>query len=342
MNITMIGLDLAKNVFQVHGTDATGQVFRRQLRRAQVEPFFAKLAPSVVGMETCSGAHYWARVLQRLGHEVRMMPAQYVKPYVKRNKNDSRDAEAIWEAMSRPTMRFVAPKTEEAQALLAMHRTRALLVRQRTMTANALRSNLAEFGIVAAQGHKGLQMLMAQLVAPTCPLPEPAQLALAALARQWAQVDMAVRELERRIARVAREQEPARRLTTIPGVGPLGATATLAKVPDVSVFRTGRDFAAWIGLTPRESGTGGKQRSGHISKKGDRSLRQLFIMGARAQLNRVRTHGTSDPWLRDLMARRPQKVVVVALAAKTARIVWALLKTGERYRAKDHRALAAA
>ena len=342
MNTIMIGLDLAKNVFQVHGSDAAGQVFRRKLRWAQVELFFAKLAPCVVGMEACGGAHYWARVLQRLGHEVRMMPAQYVKPYVKRNKNDSRDAEGIWEGMSRPTMRFVKPKSEEAQALLAMHRTRALLVRQRTMVANALRSTLAEFGIVAAQGSKGLHTLMEQLAAPTCPLPEPAQVALSLLARQWVQVDGAVHELERRIVRVAREQEPARRLTEVPGVGPLGATAALAKVPDVNMFRTGRDFAAWVGLTPRECGTGGKQRSGGISKRGDRMLRQLFIMGARSRLNRARTHGTNDPWLRDLMARRPQKVVVVALAAKTARIVWALLKTGERYRAKDQRALAAA
>lgn len=342
MNTIMIGLDLAKNVFQVHGTDATGQVFRRKLRRSEVEPFFAKLAPCVVGMEACGGAHYWARVLQRLGHEVRMMPAQYVKPYVKRNKNDSRDAEGIWEGMSRPTMRFIKPKSEEAQALLAMHRTRALLVRQRTMAANALRSTLAEFGIVAAQGSKGLQTLIEELAAPTYPLPEPAQVALSLLARQWAQVDGAVHELERRIARVAREQEPARRLTEVPGVGPLGATAALAKVPDVNMFRTGRDFAAWVGLTPRECGTGGKQRSGGISKRGDRTLRQLFIMGARSRLNRARAHGTDDPWLRDLMARRPQKVVVVALAAKTARIVWALLKTGERYRAKDQSALAAA
>jgi transposase len=335
MTTIMIGLDLAKNVFQVHGIDVKGAVtVQRQLRRAQVVPFFAKLAPCVVGMEACGGAHYWARTLQGLGHEVRIMPAHYVKPYVKRNKNDSRDAEAICEAMSRPTMRFIRPKSEAAQAMLAMHRTRALLVRQRTMAANALRANLAEFGIVAAQGNAGLRTLMEQLVSPTCPLPALAQAALALLAGQWVQVDIAVRELELRIVRSAKEQEAARRLMEIPGVGPLGATAILAKVGDVSVFRTARDFAAWLGLTPRQSGTGGKQRSGGISKQGDHTLRQLLIMGARSRLNQVRRNAASDPWLRDLVARRPIKVAVVALAAKMARVIWALLKTGERYRAK--------
>jgi transposase len=343
MTTTMIGLDLAKNVFVVHGIDASGGVtMRRQLRRSQVEPFFAKLTPCVVGMEACGSAHYWARTLQRLGHEVRMMPAQYVKAYVKRNKTDGRDAEAICEAMSRPTMRFVRPKSEEAQAMLAMHRTRELLVRQRTMAANALRATLAVFGIGAAQGTKGLRTLMQQLAAQTCPIPAVGQGALSLLARQWEQVDLAVRELERRIARVAREQKDAQRLMQVPGVGPLGSTASLAKVPDINAFRTARDFAAWVGLTPRQSGSGGKQRSGGISKQGDRTLRQLFIMGARAQLNQVRRHGTDDPWLRALMARRPTKVVVVALAAKIARTIWALLKTGEQYRTRDQRARAAA
>jgi transposase len=343
MSPIMIGLDLAKNVFQLHGVDGEGKVvIRRQLRRAQVEPFFAALGPCVVGMEACGGAHHWARTLRRLGHEVRLMPAQYVKPYVKRNKTDGRDAEAICEAMSRPTMRFVSVKSEDAQAVLAMHRTRALLVRQRTMGANALRATLAEFGIVAAQGNAGLRTLMEQVGSQTCPIPAPAQAALSLLARQWEQVDMAVRELDRRIGRVAREQEAAQRLMEIPGVGPLGATAVLAKVTDVSVFRTARDFAAWLGLTPRESGTGGKQRSGGISKQGDRPLRQLLIMGARSWLNQVRMRGTDDRWLLDLLARRPVKVVVVALAAKMARIIWALLATGQHYRAKAHRAAVAA
>jgi len=335
MNTIMIGLDLAKNVFQVHGIDADGAVtVQRKLRRAQVEPFFAALAPCMVGMEACGGAHHWARTLQRLGHEVRMMPAHYVKSYVKRNKTDSRDAEAICEAMGRPTMRFVSVKSEEAQAVLAMHRTRALLVRQRTMTANALRANLAEFGMVAAQGNKGLRLLMDQLAAQSCPIPAAAQVALSLLARQWESVDAAVRELDAGLARVAREQEAARRLMEIPGVGPIGATAILAKVPDVNVFGTARDFAAWLGLTPRQSGTGGQQRSGGISKQGDRTVRQLLIMGARARLNHARGR-EADPWLRDLLARRPTKVAIVALAAKMARIIWALLKTGQHYRAKE-------
>lgn len=333
MNTIMIGLDLAKNVFQVHGVDAAGQVtMRRKLRRSQVERFFAELAPCVVGLEACGGAHHWARVLGRLGHEVRLMPAHYVKPYVKRNKTDGRDAEAICEAMDRPTMRFVAVKSEEQQAIVALHRTRGLLVRQRTMTANALRAGLAEFGIVAAQGNAGLRKLMQELAAGHCSIPELARAALSFLAVQWENLDGAVRDLERRIARVARQQEAARRLMEIPGVGPLSASAFAAKVPDVSMFRTARDFAAWLGLTPRQKGTGGKPRSGAISKQGDRTLRQSLIMGGRAQLAHARRIGIKDPWLRALLARRPFKVAVVALAARMARIIWALLKTGERYR----------
>jgi transposase len=333
MNTIMIGLDLAKNVFQVHGVDATGAVtVRRQLRRGQVERFFAGLAPCIVGLEACGGAHHWARLLQRLGHEVRMMPAGYVKPYVKRNKTDGRDAEAICEAMSRRTMRFVAVKSEAAQAVLALHRTRGLLVRQRIMTANALRAGLAEFGIVAALGNKGLHTLLAELAAGPDGVPEDARVALSLLAVQWENLDGAVRDLEARIVRSARAQEAARRLMEIPGVGPLGASASIAKVPDAGVFRTARDFAAWVGLTPRQGGSGGKQRSGGISKQGDRMLRQLLILGATARLAYARARGTADPWLRGLLARRPFKVAAVALAAKMARIIWVLLKTGERYR----------
>jgi transposase len=341
MKTIMIGLDVAKSVFQVHGIDAAGAVtVCRKLRRAQVEPFFAGLAPCVVGLEACGGAHHWGRLLAALGHEVRMMPAHYVKPYVKRNKTDGRDAEAICEAMGRPTMRFVVVKSEAAQAMLALHRTRALLVRQRTMTANALRAGLAEFGIVAAPGNRGLHTLLEELAAGRHPLPELAHAALSVLAVQWENVDRAVRELDRRIARSAREQEPARRLMEIPGVGPLAASAVLAKMPDAGVFRTGRDFAAWLGLTPRQSGTGGKQRSGGISKQGDRSLRTLLILGATARLAHARRRA-NDPWLNRLLGRRPFKVVAVALAAKIARVIWAMLKTGQHYGA-NHRAAAAA
>ena len=331
--ISMIGVDLAKNVFQVHGVDASGQVvLRRQLRRGQVERFFAELPPCVVGMEACGGAHHWARVVQRLGHEVRLMPASYVKPYVKRNKNDGRDAEGVCEAMQRPTMRFVPVKSEEQQGVLAVHRTRALLVRQRTMTGNALRAGLAEFGIVAAQGLKGLRQLMSELAAGECPIPDTARAALSLLAVQWEHLDRAVDKLEREIVRAVRAEATACRLLEVPTVGPIGASAVLAKVPDPRMFRSARDFAAWLGLTPRQFGTGGKQRSGGISKKGDRTIRTLLVLGATSYLRQEMARGVKDPWLRDRLARRPFKVAAVALAAKTARIIWAMLVTGECYR----------
>ena len=271
--VSMIGLDLAKNVFQVHGIDAAGKVVvRRQLRRSQLEKFLAALPPGVVvGMEACSGAHHWGRVIERLGHEVRMMPAAYVKPYVKRNKNDGRDAEGICEAMGRPTMRFVPVKSLESQAVLVLHRTRRLLVRQRTMSANAFRSALSEFGLVAAQGLKGLRSLMEALDDPA--IPDTARLPLRVLAQQWERFNADICKLEAQIVRAAKSDEVARRLMAIPGLGPIGATAILAAVPDARVFKSARDFAAWLGLTPRQFGTGGKQLSGGISKKGDRTLR---------------------------------------------------------------------
>ena len=337
MKTIMIGLDLAKNVFQVHGIDAeSGQVLmRRQLRRAQMERFFASLPPAMIGMEACGGAHYWARMAQSFGHEVRLMPAAYVKPYVKRNKSDGRDAEATCEAMQRPTMRFVPVKNESQQAIQLLHRTRALLVRQRTMAANALRAGFAEFGIVTAQGNKGLCTLIARLEpAADAPIPDVARQVLAVLAHRWTELDTAIRALERRIVSAARGDEAARRLMEIPGVGPIGASAIVAAVPDARVFRSGRGFAAWLGLTARQTGTGGKQRSGGISKQGDRTIRTLLILGTSARLRHERAHGFKDPWLRELFARRPYKVVAVALAAKTARIIWALLAKGEHYRAR--------
>jgi transposase len=331
--ISMIGLDLAKNVFQVHGVDGCGQVvLRRQLRRGQVERFFAELPPCVVGMEACGGAHYWARVVQQLGHEVRLMHASYVKPYVKRNKNDGRDAEGVCEAMQRPTMRFVPVKSEAQQGVLAVHRTRELLIRQRTMTGNGLRAGLAEFGIVAAQGVKGLRQLMSALVAGDCAIPEAARAALSLLAVQWEHLDRAVAKLEGEIVRAVRAEATACRLLEIPAVGPIGASAVLAKVTDPHVFRSARDFAAWVGLTPKGSGTGGKHHSGHISKQGDKTLRTLFVLGATSHLRQEIARGVKDPWLRELLARRPFRVVAVALAAKTARVIWAMLVTGEFYR----------
>jgi transposase len=329
----MIGLDLAKNVFQVHGVDGSGAaVLRRQLRRGQVEKFFAQQPPTLVGVEACGSAHHWARVIGRYGHEVRLMPPAYVKPYVKRNKNDGRDAEAICEALSRPTMRFVPVKSVEQQSTLAVLNTRALLVRQRTMVANALRAMLSEIGVVAAQGVKGLRELMQRLAQPSAEVPELMREALLVLVRQWETLDAAERALERHIKQAAAVDRDARRLMQVPSVGPIIASSVLAKVPDARVFRSGRGFAAWLGLTGRDRGTGGKSRPGPISKQGDRTLRALLINGASAHLRQARRRGISDPWLRELLARRPYKVVLVALAAKTARIIWAMLATGEHYR----------
>jgi transposase len=276
--VSMIGLDLAKNVFQVHGIDASGKVvMRRQLRRSQMEKFFAGLARGVViGMEACGGAHHWGRLAQKHGHEVRMMPATYVKPYVKRNKNDDRDAEGVCEAMGRPTMRFVPVKSVDTQAALALHRTRRLLVRQRTMTANALRSALAEFGMVAATGWQGLRSLIEAVDDPASAVPQAARMPLQILARQWERLNADIGKMDDEIVRAAKSDAVARRLMAIPGLGPIGATAILAAVPDAGVFNSGRDFAAWLGLTPRQFSSGGKQRSGGISKQGDRALRTLL------------------------------------------------------------------
>jgi len=331
--ISIVGLDLAKNVFQVHGVDASGGVvLRRQLRRGAVEKFFAQLPPCTVGVEACGSAHHWARVIGGYGHQVRLMPPAYVKPYVKRNKNDGRDAEAICEAVSRPTMRFVPVKSVEQQATMAVHTTRGLLVRQRTMVANSLRAALSELGMVAAQGIKGLRELMAKLKDPSDEIPEMMRSALLLLANHWRALDADERLLERQIAKAARADREARRLMEAPCVGPMIASTVLAKVPDATVFRSGRNFAAWIGLTGRDHGTGGKHRPGHISKQGDRMLRALLISGASAYLRHQKARGVSDPWLKDLLARRPYKVVMVALAAKTARIIWAMLVKGEPYR----------
>ena len=333
MKTIMIGLDIAKTVFQVHGIEEAGKVVhRRRLRRSQLEAFFSELAPAVVGMEACGTAHHWARLLQSLGHEVRLMAPAYVKPYVKRNKTDSRDAEAICEAMQRPTMRFVAVKSVEQQAVTGLHRARALLVRQRTMTANQLRGLLAEFGVVAPQGTRGLRSLI-EALSETSAVPPLMVEALVRLARQWEAFDADIGALDRRIVAAVRDNETARRLMEIPGVGPIGASAILATVGDARQFRSGRGLAAWLGLTPRQNNTANRRRSGGISKQGERHIRTLLILGASAHLRHEPHRKTRDAWLAGLMARRPVKVAAVAQAAKTARIIWALLTRGERYRA---------
>ena len=335
MQITTIGLDIAKNVFQVHGIDATEKVVvRKQLRRGQVIKFFEALAPCLIGMEACATAHYWARELTKIGHQVRLMPAKDVKAYVKRNKNDAADAEAICEAVRRPTMRFVAVKSAEQQGQLMQHRVRDLLVRQRTQLINAMRAHLAELGMAAAQGREGVKELLA-IVAQDgdSRLPVDAHASLIVLAAQLQAVQTMIGSIEKRVIRQHRSNEESKRLETIPGIGFLGATAIAATVPDPKVFRSGRDFAAWVGLVPRQDSTGGKQKLGPISKQGDRYLRRILVVGACSVLRRARQQPEKYPWLIQLLARRPFKVVAVALANKMARIAWALLAKGGTYRA---------
>jgi len=337
MQITTIGLDIAKNVFQVHGIDANEKVVvRKQLRRSQVLAFFAALAPCLIGMEACATAHYWARELTKLGHKVRLMPAKDVKAYVKRNKNDAADAEAICEAVRRPTMRFVRVKTAEQQGQLMQHRTRDLLMRQRTQLINALRAHLAELGIVAAQGREGIQELLA-IVADHKDqrIPIDARASLMLLAAQLQAVQTVIGLIEKRIMAQHRSNEASKRLETIPGIGVIGATAIAATVADPSVFRSGCDFAAWIGLVPRQDSTGGKQKLGPISKQGDQYLRRILVVGAHAVLRRAKQNPEKYPWLTQLLARRPFKLVAVALANKMARTAWALLAHGGTYRAPE-------
>jgi transposase len=331
--LTTIGVDLGKHVFQVHGVDAAGAVvLRKQLRRGQVISFFSRLPGCVVGMEACATAHHWARELCALGHEVRLMPAQYVKAYVKRNKNDAADAAAICEAVMRPTMCFVAVKTAEQQAAVLLHRGRERLVRQRTGLVNALRAHLAEFGIIAPQGLRHVSQLIAIVRdQEDARLPALAREVLQVLAAQIEQLEASVTELERQLLAWHRSNPVSRRLATIPGIGPIIATALAATVTEPSGFRSGREFAAWLGLVPRQHSSGGKTRLGGISKRGNRYLRRLLINGASANLLRSKATRV-DPWVIGLRRRRPSLVVAVALANKTARIAWVVLQRQEDYR----------
>lgn len=333
--IALVGLDIAKNWFQVHAADAEGRpALRRKLRRDQVAAFFAELPPVTVGIEACSTSHHWARTIERLGHRVRLIPPQYVKPFVKRSKTDSADAEAIAEVMRRCGIRDVPIKSPEQQAALAVHRARDLLVRQRTMLTNAVRGFAAEFGIVSAKGAWHVPALRARLQeAKPEELPEAAREVLRVLFRQLDDLDRRIERLERQIMAWHRESEVSRRLATIPGIGPINATLIAATVPDASQFRSGREFAAWIGLVPREHSSGGKQRLGGISKRGNPYLRRLLIVGAHAVLRWTRRgRGLQTPWLMALMERRPPNVVAVAIANKVARIAWALMARGGTYR----------
>ena len=336
MQVSTIGLDLAKNVFQVHGVDAAGKtVLTRQLRRGQMIAFFEKLPPCLVGMEACATGHHWARQLTALGHTVRLMPASYVKAYLKRSKNDAADAAAICEAVTRPSMRFVPVKTVEQQAALMLHRTRDLLIRQRTQLINALRAHLAELGLVAATGVDGVAALMKLVSDETNPhgLPELMRRALQAIVAQLCALQTQIGQIEREIHAQHRASDTSQRLESIPGIGVIGATAIAATVTDPAAFKSGREFAAWIGLVPRQNSSGGKERLGGISKQGDRYLRRLLVVGATAVIRHARTNPAKHPWLTQLLARKPAKLVAVALANKTARIAWAVLAKGETYRA---------
>lgn len=336
MNIITIGLDIAKRVFQAHGIDACGKaVLRRKLQRAEVLEFFKGLAPCLVGIEACGTSHHWAREIRALGHDVRLMPASYVKPYVKRGKTDAADAEAICEAVTRPTMRFVPVKSAEQQAVLMLHRTRELLVRQRTMLVNALRGHMAELGVIAPQGISRVADLVAVLMGETTvSLPALARHALRELAAELEAVGIRVKEIEAAILAWHKDNEASRRLATIPGVGPLTASAIVATVTDPTLFHSARQFAAWIGLVPKQNSSGGKQRQGGISKQGDRTLRRLLVLGATAVIRHARTKSTPEvAWLKGVLERRPARLASVAQANKTARIVWALLIRGGNYRA---------
>jgi transposase len=340
--ITTIGLDIAKSVFQVHGVDAGGQpVIRRQLKRRYVLTFFQRLPPCLVGIEACASSHHWSRELQALGHTVRLMPPAYVKPYVKRHKNDAADAEAICEAVTRANMRFVATKTPEQQSCLMLHRTRHLFIRQQTAVINSIRAHLAEFGIVAPVGRQGVEQLLGIVAdAHDKRLPEIARACVAALGAQLRMLKAQILQFDRMIIAWHRSSEASKRLDEIPGVGPALATALIASVADPKAFRSGRDFSAWIGLVPKQNSSGGKDRLGSISKQGDRYLRSLFTAGALAVIRYAKIHGTKHrPWLAALLARRPTKVAAIALANKLARMAWAMLAKGERY--KQPAALAA-
>ena len=333
--ISIIGLDLAKLVFQVHGAGKAGRcVLRKQLKRREVLRFFGQLSPCIVAMEACGSAHYWAREIARLGHEVRLIPPAYVKPYVKRGKSDSIDAEAICEAAGRPTMRFAPVKTIEQQSLATLHRCRDLLVKNRTMLVNALRAHLAEFGFVAAKGIGKLPDLIKIVSeAPAEALPEMARAPLSGFIDAIALINRQLDGIEKRLRAWHKGNKQSERLEGVPGIGLVGATALCALVPDPKLFKNGRHFAAWIGITPRLDGTGGKTRLGRISKAGDGYLRRLFVLGATSLLRTLENKTTPLAlWVQGLLARRSRRAVTVALANKLARIAWAVMASGAAYK----------
>lgn len=331
-DLIRIGMDTSKSVFVLHGVDAAERpVLRKKLRRRQVIEFFAKLPPTQVGMEACAGAHHWAREIGALGHEAKLLPAQRVKPYVARNKNDTADAEGVCEAMSRPRMRFVPVKTTEQQAALMLAGIRDQLIARRTQLSNAIRGYAAEFGVVAAKGLDKIEPLLARMAADAT-LPALARELFATLGEEYAQLKPKLGKIEAQLLAWHRHNELSQRLAEIPSVGPIGAALMVMKVPDPQAFRSGRDFAAWLGLTPKDHSTAGKLRLGVITRAGDEALRRVLVLGATAVIQQLRRgRGHPSPWLVALIKRKPPKLAAVALANKTARIAWKLLVSGERY-----------
>ena len=332
--ISIIGLDLAKNVFQIHGAGPDGRVaLRKKLNRGRLLEFFAKLPICVVAMEACASAHYWGREIGRLGHEVKLINPSYVKPFVKRQKNDAADAEAIAEAASRPTMRFVSVKSAEKQASSMVFKVRDLLVRQRTQTINALRGHLMEYGVIVPQGVKNIPSLK-DVIASHPELPDVARILCDGLLQHVEALSEKIAVLEKELRARARRDDVASRLMTIPGVGAICATAMETLAPSAETFSKGRDFAAWIGLTPKQNSSGGKDRLGKVSKMGQRDLRRLLVLGATAVVRWARRYGApTGSWLARMLLKKPPKLVAVALASKLARIAWALMARGGVYQA---------
>jgi len=334
MRITTIGLDLAKNIFQVHGVTDEGDVaFNKPLRRARVLPFFAKLEPCLIGIEACSSAHYWGRELTALGHQVKLMPPSYVKPYVKRGKSDAADAEAICEAVTRPTMRFVQVKSAEQQALLCQHRAREVMVGQRTQLSNTTRGLLGEFGVIIPKGLEYIRRFAEDVQKDIHPdLPDIALGVIQSLCQQLLTLNTRIAEMGKAIAEVVKTYGRIKLLQTIPGIGPINASASVATIGRAHQFKSERDLAAWIGLTPLNKSSGGKERLGKISRMGDRYLRQLLVVGMSSRVRTARSHlERVDPWTLSILDRKPTRLATVAMANKTARIIWAVLTKNEPY-----------